>query len=156
GSTLVDSLVYRAQPSWYLSGSSHAGRQYISYGPDAERIEAQVSPLVAYQSLFDNFTPEEGDAQLTHDFRQRARVSVLDLIGDKRDRVLVGLSQQDRERLERHYDELRDLENRIDGAGELATGECSRPTAPGDDPAIGGDNAGSGSDSIATNTGYSD
>ncbi len=157
GTTLLDSLVYRAQPSWYLAGSSYAGRQYISYGPGAERIEAQVSPLVAYQSLFDNFTPEQGqDAQATHDFRQRARLSVLDLIGNKRDRVLIGLSQIDRQRIERHYDELRDLESRIDGASQLSAGSCSRPGMPADDPAIGGDNSGSGSDSIATNTGYSD
>jgi hypothetical protein len=155
GQTLFDSLVYRAQPSWYLSGSSYAGRQYLSYGPGAERIEAQVSPQVAFQAMFDNFTPADTGAQAAHDFRQRARSSVLDLIGSKRDRVLLGLSQTDRERLERHYDELRALEQRIDGSGELAAGQCSRPAAPGDDPPIGGDNAGSGSDSIATNTGYS-
>ncbi len=155
GETLIDSLVYRAQPSWYLAGSSYAGRQYISYGPGAERIEAQVSPLVAYQSLFDNFTPDGDAAQAAHDFRQRARASVLDLIGDKRDQVLVGLSSVDRQRIERHYDELRQLESRIDGATELAAGQCIRPDAYSDDPPIGDDNAGSGSDSIATNTGYS-
>jgi hypothetical protein len=155
GNTLIDSLVYRAQPSWYLAGSSYAGRQYISYGAGAERIEAQVSPLVAYQSLFDNFTPDEGEAQVAHDFRQRARASVLDLIGDKRDQVLVGLSTADRQRIERHYDELRQLESRIDGATELAEGQCTRPDPYGDDPPIGADNAGSGSSDIATNTGYS-
>lgn len=156
GSTLIDSLVYRVQPSWYLAGSSYAGRQYISYATGAERIEAQVSPLVAYQALFDNFTPDQADARDAHDFRQRARLSVLDLISERRERVLVGLSQLDRQRVERHYDELRELEMRIDGATELNSGACSRPDAPGDDPPVGGDNAGSGSDSIATNTGYSD
>lgn len=155
GSTLIDSLVYRVQPSWYLAGSSYAGRQYLSYGPDAERIEAQVSPLVAYQALFDNFTPDQDDAREAHDFRRQARLSVLDLIGEKRERVLLGLSQVDRERLQRHYDELRELELRIDSSMELDAGACQRPDAPSDDPPIGGDNAGSGSDAIATNTGYS-
>lgn len=159
GQTLVDSLVLRAQPSWYLADSSYAGRQYISYDENAEPIEAQVSPLVAYQSLFDNFDPgmgEDPETQAVHDYRHRARLSVLDLIGDKRDRVLVGLGQADRQRVERHYDELRDLEQRIDSADTLMGGACLRPSAPGDDPPIGGDNAGSGSDSIATNTGYSE
>jgi hypothetical protein len=155
GQTLIDSLVYRAQPSWYLSGSSFSGRQYISYSAAGEPIEAQVSPAVAYQALFDNFTPDDTSAQAAHDFRKRARLSVLDLIAEKRDRVLTGLSAADRIRVERHYDELRALELRIEGATDLAAGECSRPTAPGEDPPIGGDNAGSGSDTIASNTGYS-
>jgi len=155
GQTLIDSLVYRVQPSWYLAGSSYAGRQYISYGPDAARIEAQVSPLVAYQALFDNFTPDDSAAQEAHEFRRSARLSVLDLIESKRQRVLTGLGAADRVRLERHYDELRELEMRVDAATALPTGECSKPDAYGDDPPIGGDNAGLTSDEIATNTGYS-
>lgn len=156
GQTLIPSLVYRAQPSWYLSGSSYAGRQYISYGPGASRIEAQVSPLVAFQSLFDNFSGDTDlESRAVHDFRRRARLSVLDLIAQQRQDVLVGLSTTDRQRLEQHYDELRSLEQRIDGATELDGGECQRPDSPGDDPPIGGNNAGLGSDSIATNTGYS-
>lgn len=156
GQTLIPSLVYRAQPSWYLSGSSYAGRQYLSYGPGATRIEAQVSPMVAYQSLFDNFSANgDAEAHAMHEFRRRARLSVLDLISDQRQQVLVGLSSSDRQRLERHYDELRSLEQRIDGATELGGDECIKPDSPGEDPAIGGNNAGLGSDSIATNTGYS-
>lgn len=155
GATLFDSLVYRAQPSWYLSGSSYSGRQYISYRGDGDPIEAQVSPLVAYQSLFANFSPEEPEANAAFDLRKRARLSVLDLVSERREQVLTGLSSADRQRLEQHYDELRDLERRVDGATELGGGACGLPTNPGEDPAVGGDNAGSGSDSIATNTGYS-
>lgn len=156
GQTLLDSLIYRAQPSWYLSGSSYAGRQYLSYDQNVEPLEAQVSPLVAYQALFDNFMPDDEAAQAVHDFRQRARISVLDLIEERRQSVLLGLGQADRERLERHYEELRALEQRIDGATELMGGQCQRLTTPDADPAIGGDNAGSGSDTIASNTGYSE
>ncbi len=155
GSTLFDSLVYRAQPSWYLSGSSYAGRQYISYRAANDPIEALVSPAVAYQSLFANFSPEDEATTAAFELRKRGRLSVLDLVGEKRERVIVGLGTSDRQRIERHYDELRDLERRIDGATELVGGACSLPLDPGDDPAIGGDNSGSGSDSIATNTGYS-
>lgn len=155
GATLVDSLVYRAQPSWYLSGSSYSGRQYISYRGDDDPIEAQVSPQVAYQSLFANFSPDEQGANAAFDLRKRARLSVLDLVDSRRDRVLTGLSATDKQRVEKHYDELRDLERRIDGATELGGGACLLPQDLGADPAVGGDNAGSGSDSIATNTGYS-
>lgn len=155
GQTLFDSLVLRAQPSWYLDGSSFAGRQYISYDANAERIEAQVSPLIAYDSLFSGFTPDDDAAAQALDQRRRTRKSVLDLIEAKQSRVLTGLSQRDRERVERHYDELRELERRIDGAVDLAAGQCQLPTAPGDDPAIGADNAGAGSDTLQPTTGYS-
>ncbi|HET7545669.1 MAG TPA: hypothetical protein VFK05_37635, partial [Polyangiaceae bacterium] len=42
--TTRSSLVLRAQPNWYLSGSEFAGRQYISYGAGAKPIEAQINP----------------------------------------------------------------------------------------------------------------
>jgi hypothetical protein len=154
GATAIDSLVYRAQPSWYLSGSSFSGRQYISYGPNAERIEAQTSPQVAFQSLFDNFG-EPTDGAPVDDYRRRARLSVLDLVGNKREQVLLGLGQNDRQRIERHYDELRDLERRIDAATTPQGSSCVALDDPGADPVVGGDNAGATSDEIATNTGYS-
>ncbi len=155
GATAIDSLVYRAQPSWYLSGSSFAGRQYLSYGPGAERIEAQTSPQVAFQALFDNFAPPASDEPTVDDYRRRARLSVLDLIGSKREQVLVGLGQNDKQRIERHFDELRDLERQIEAAAAPQGEGCALLNDPGADPAVEGDNAGATSDEIATNTGYS-
>jgi hypothetical protein len=157
GQTLVDSLVLRAQPSFYLSGYSFAGRHRISYRDAGDPIEAQDSPQTAYQSIFGSFMPggDDATAQARHDFAQRARRSVLDLITQKRARVLGMVGAADRVRLERHFDEIRALETRISQLPPVATGECGRPADPGTDPAVGGDNAGSGSDSIATNTGYS-
>jgi len=151
----LDSLVLRAQPAWYLSGSSFAGRQYISYRGDGDPVEAQVSPLIVYRSLFEGFTPEDEADVARHDFERRARQSVLSLISDKRARLLGKVSAADRVRLERHFDEIRDLELRIANTPNMG-GACARPTEPGEDPPIGGDNAGAGSDTIATNTGYSD
>src|SRR5689334_5250030 len=154
--TTIDSLVVRAQPAWYLSGSEFAGRQYISYAGDRDPIEAAVSPLIVYGSLFDGFTPgtTSGDAQ--HDFELRAKNSVLSLILDKRDRILNRVGAADKQRLERHFDEIRDLENRINAMPTGGGGACQKPTEPGADPALGADNAGSTADEIATNTGYSD
>ena len=155
GGTLA-SLVVRAQPAWYLSGSSFAGRQYISYKGDASPIEAQVSPSIVYHSLFDGFTPSDMGAVAQHDFDLRARKSLLSLITDKRNRVLGMVGANDKIRLQRHFDEIRDLEIRIAAMPPTVGGQCQHPMDPGADPAVGGDNAGSGSDKIATNTGYSD
>ena len=155
GTTLA-SLVVRAQPVWYLSGSEFAGRQYISYKGDGKPVDAQVSPLIVYKSLFDGFTPgtSAGDAQ--HDFDTRARTSVLSLILAKRDKLIARVGAADKARLEQHFDEIRDLETRL-GAMPVGGGmACQKPTQPGDDPAVGGDNAGATSSEIATNTGYSD
>jgi hypothetical protein len=152
----IASLVVRAQPAWYLSGSSFSGRQYISYKGANQPIEAQPSPALVYHSLFDGFVPTDTAGIAQHDFDLRARKSLLSLITDKRQRVVGMVGANDKIRLERHFDELRDLETRIAAMAPTAGGQCKQPTAPGADPAVGGDNAGSGSDKIATNTGYSD
>jgi hypothetical protein len=155
GKTAVPSLVLRAQPSWYLSGSSYAGRNYISYGEGGTRIESQPSPQIAYRALFTGFAPGDEAERARFDFNQRARRSVLDLVTGKRQSLLGRVGAADRVRLERHFDEIRELELRL-RAVEPTTGACTLPGDPGADPAVGGDNAGSGSDSIGTNTGYSD
>jgi len=151
----LDSLVLRAQPAWYLSGSSFSGRQYISYRGDDDPVEALVSPLLVYRSLFDGFTPGGATEAAAHDFALRARRSVLSLITDKRQALVSRVGAADRVRLERHFDEIRALELRI-ASTPVGDGACQKPGEPAEDAPVGGDNAGSGSDSIATNTGYSD
>jgi Protein of unknown function (DUF1552) len=156
GKTPTPSLVLRAQPVWYLSGSSFSGRQYISYGEGGQRIEAQSSPQIAFNSLFSGFMPSGQAEQEKFAFAQRARKSVLDVVLDKQKKLLGKVSASDRVRLERHFDELRALEQRVSALPPTTGGACVLPTAYGADPSVGGDNAGSGSDTIATNTGYSD
>lgn len=151
---LYDSLVLRAQPSWYLSGSSYSGRQYISYTGAGEPVEAQTSPQTAFMTLFGNFTPDNAEDAARLDFELRGRRSVLDLISSKRQALLGKVGAADRIRLERHFDEIRELELRISGI-DPTVAACQVPDDPGQDPPIGGDNAGSTSDSIDTNTGYS-
>lgn len=155
GTTLA-SLVVRAQPVWYLSGSDFAGRQYVSYTGDAAPVEAQVSPLIVYRSLFGNFQPTTSAADAQHDFDLRARTSVLSLVLDKRDQLLARVGAADKARLEEHFDQIRDLETRLSAMPTMTGGACQLPAEPGDDPPVGGNNAGSTSDEIATNTGYSD
>jgi len=152
----IGALVVRAQPAWYLSGSSFSGRQYISYRGNADPIEAQTSPSIVYHSLFDGFTPVDAAARAQHEFDLRARQSVLSLITDKRSRVLGMVGKTDKTRLERHFDEIRDLELRIAAMPPVTGGQCQAPQDPGPDLPVGGNNAGAGSDTIATNTGYSD
>ncbi len=154
--SLYDSLVFRVQPSWYLSGSSYAGRQYISYSGPGEAVEAQVSPQNAFMTLFGNFTPDNAEDIARLDFELRGRRSVLDLVTAKRQGILGRVGAADRIRLEQHFDELRDLEMRIEALDPGGIPSCTLPPDPGADPEIGGNNAGSGSSEIDTNTGYSE
>jgi hypothetical protein len=158
GRTRIESLVYRAQPSWYLSGSSYSGRQYISYragGGNAGRIEAQDRPQVAVQQLFQGFVPPDSGDAIRFDFNRRAKLSVLDLILDKRQSLLAKVGVADRRRLDLHFTQIRKLETDAMMIQPPPVGSCRILPDPGPDPSIGGDNAGSDSGSIGTNTGYS-
>lgn len=155
GKTALPSLVLRAQPSFYLSGYSFSGRHRISYKGANDPIEAQDSPRTAFQTVFANFMPADNAARAKFEWTQRSRRSVLDLITQKRQKLLGKLGAADQQRLGRHFDEIRALEKRIADLPLQADGACQRPNDPGTDPAVGGDNAGAGSDSIATTTGYS-
>jgi hypothetical protein len=159
GQTTHKSLVVRAQPAFYVSGYSFAGRQYISYGPGggrSARIEAQASPQVAFRSLFTGFVPDGDEEAARFDFEMRARRSVLDLVLEKRAKLVNDVGQADRERLERHFDEIRDLETRINAIPPVASGQCVVPPDPGTDPPIGGDHDGGGTGSVTPGSGYSD
>ncbi len=161
GQTIHRDLVLRAQVPFYLTGYDHAGRQYISYrgsGGTAGRVEAQTSPRNAYMALFGSFVPPDDEAaQARLDFELRSRRSVLDLVGASRQRLLGQVGSFDRQRLERHFDEIRALEERLAATPPVAGGTCIKPDDPGPDPAIGGDNPGSTSDDITSpSTGYSD
>jgi hypothetical protein len=156
GKTLIDSLVVRAQPSWYLAGSSYAGRQYLSYAAAGKPIESQTNPQTVFNSLFANFKPVGGDAIALADFERRAELSVLSLIRERRQALINKVGKADRIRLEGYFDQIRDLETRIGAIAVNQTATCSKPTDPGNNWPIGSDNAGNGGAELQTNTGYSD
>jgi hypothetical protein len=82
---------------------------------------------------------------------------VLDFVMEKRQRLVATVGRADQQRLNQHFDEIRALEQRVAAItvpppAQLA---CRRPATPVDPP-VGGNNAGAGSGSISTTTGYSD
>lgn len=159
GGTPRSSIVLRAQPSFYLSGFDFAGREFVSYttAGNQGRIAAQTNHQIAWQSLFGNFVPpDDVGAAAIQDFNKRKRLSVLDLVMRKREAILGKVGAADRIRLERHFDELRALEQRVAAIPPPQTGTCQLVPDPGVDNVLGADNDGSGSDTIQQNTGYSD
>ncbi len=157
------SLVYRAQAAWYLSVAAASGRDYLSYKKEASGrtvpIPAATSPAAAFKALFGGFMPPPGGSGTPSlDLRTRARRSVLDLVRGNVQTLLPRLGQSDRARLQRHFDEIRDLERRIGALPPATAGlACRRPTDPVADPVVGGSQPGAttGGISFNTNNGYS-
>lgn len=163
GATPFKSLVYRVQADWYLSVSAPYGRDMISYKIDTTNrlvpIPPQTSPRQAFQALFGNFTPPGTDpaAAAAIDFDKRSRRSVLDLVLGDANRMMPKLGTKDRQRMQQHLDEIRQLETRISAIPPPQTGVCQKPMDPGADPGVGapqGTDA-NGDNTYTQNLGYS-
>lgn len=143
GTTPFKSLIYRVQADWYLSVSAPYGRDMISYKIDSTNklvpIPPQTSPRQAFMALFGNFTPPGTDtaAAAALDFDKRSRRSVLDLVLGDANRMLPKLGAADKLRMQRHLDEVRQLEVRIAAIPPPQTGVCVKPSDPGADPGVG-------------------
>ncbi len=143
GDTRHRVLAYRVQPVSYVGGnqiSGDSGRLSWRREPDGSLHPQDpiVSPRVAYESLFGGFVPRRP--------RQASRVrrllderrSVLDLVGEDMQRLMARLGQTDRARMERHFEEVRGLERRLQpfSAGR-ASRNCRMPEPPGTEEAFG-------------------
>ncbi len=159
--TTFKSLVYRVQASWYLDQSAPYGRDVISYkkntsGTGVTGIVSTVSPRAAFDSLFQSFTPVDPAEAARRAFLLKQRKSVLDLVGHKTEKLMGTLGNADKQRMQRHLDEVRDLERRISAIAPDGGGACAMLPDPGADPAVGGNQTVNGGTGFDVNAGYSD
>jgi hypothetical protein len=144
GDTRFESLTYRVQASNYLSGASaetQLDRATLSFAErDGEivRVTAQTSPKQAYESLFTGFTPGDDAAAAAAVLELEKRRSILDVVDRNMSGLLPRLGSWDRQRLERHYDEVRALEKLVSEPPPAQGASCLLPEDPGEDPAVGG------------------
>jgi len=162
GATTFKNLTYRVQAGWYLSVSAPYGRDLMSYRDNGaggvEPVPATVSPKQAFDALFYNFTPDQTPEQAAaQELAWRKRKSVLDLVRGNAERLTKRLGGADQRRIERHLDELRALEIRVNAAPPVAQGACKPPMDPGNDPSLGGAQGvdADGNNTYNTNLGYS-
>jgi len=153
-------LTYRVQAAFYRGTNGTGGtRGQMSArlnGGNLERITPQFSPKLAFQDLFTGFAPPDPAEAAAAQFLLSRRRSVIDLVKGDTERLLPRLGAADKIRLERHFDELRALENKLQGT-DLPDGTgCELLPDPGEDPAIGGaiDNGDTGG--YASNGAWSD
>jgi hypothetical protein len=159
-------LSYRVQAEAYRGGGNVG---VISWRGKGSKNDPTVSPSLAFNNLFSGFTPPTVPGPTTPTTPatpvdpEKLRLykedrSILDLIRGNADRLQARLGLADRQRLDRHFEEIRELEKRLGsipgdlpgmmtpppGPPAAGTG-CSLPARPGADPAISlGDIADSG------------
>ena len=136
-------LAYRIQASYYQAGYTFSWDGVMSYedtGSGVEPFLPNGSPKGAFEALFYNFDkPDDPVAAAEQDRRWRMRKSVLDVVRGNTERLIERLGVADQRRLERHYDEIRDLEKRISALPPSPHGSCQPLPHPGEDPAVGTD-----------------
>ncbi len=135
------SLNYRVQLERY-NGAYARIKGYMSFrkgaGGNVEPNTPIVSPRVAYNQLFEGFTapstdPKQTDARALLLEQNR---SVLDVVSEGGRRLLTRLGTADKQRLQRHFDELRELERRLGQVpNQAASMLCRQLQDPGVDPA---------------------
>lgn len=130
-------LVYRVQPVKYVGdngGGGDAGR--VSWRDNAgtlEAVESNASPRLAFESLFSTFVPPDDSAAQAALHRRR---KVLAMLRARTETLLPRLGVADQQRMDRHYDEILALEDRVNQITDLS-GACQPPADPGEDPPIG-------------------
>lgn len=160
GTTFPGGLQYQVQASWYLTNSAPYGRDVLSYKRDGGGAlvpnPGQTSPQAAWQALFTGFIPPDpGDASAALRDLEKRR-SVLDRVMSHMDTLRPQLGMADRARLDRHFEEVRDLELRLSATPPDQTLECMMLPDPGPDSPVGGNNNEASGDGFDINAGWSD
>lgn len=135
-------LTYRVQAGYYRGSNEGAGsRGRISYRRNVDgeivAVDPIVSPRLAYESLFTGFIPPDPEQAAEALIALRRRKSALDLVIDDAQALIPRLGAADRQRVERHFDELRALETRLEQTAPPVEGACEMLPHPGDDPPMG-------------------
>jgi hypothetical protein len=158
GETLFRNLVYKVQAHSYLGGNGAGGdRSRMSYRMNdgkLEPVDGTTHPKQAYDTLFTGFEPTDPVEKEKRAFELSRRKSVIDLVGTQSEWLMKSLGSEDRRRMEKHYDELRELEKRLHALGPELGGACGWLDDPGSDWPIGNGIEGEGVD-YNVNEGYS-
>ncbi len=163
GATQQPVLVYRAQPRFYY-GSGDGGTDGVisarlNSSSELEQVPPVTSPRVAFESLFSGFIPPDPAEAATAKRLLAMRKSVVDLVATDAGALLPRLGRADKQRMERHFDELRALEGRLNAVNLPDSPACQLLPGAGDDPALGDvlnlDGGGSYTDNFTNSTGYS-
>ena len=135
-------LTYRVQPAYYRGSNGTDGTRGLMSARDngngVEHVPPTFSPQIAFQDLFTGFIPPDPAEAAAAQFLLERRKSVIDLVRGDTERLLGKLGAADKIRMQRHFDELRALENKLNQVAPQSGDTCMMLTDPGADPSIGG------------------
>jgi hypothetical protein len=158
GNTRFRSLELRAQPEVYRENDATFG--IISYRRDPnsgelQPNEPQASPRLAFDSMFTGFTSADPAVAAERAALLEQDRSILDLVRNRAQALIGKLGNADRRRVERHFDEIRDLETRIAELPDMgAVAACAPIADPGADDPVRTTQRGLVEDSIPRYLGY--
>ena len=128
--TQFDRLIFQIDPDPTSYG--------VSYGPEESdngfyvTNNGQTSPAQAYRNLFSNFTTAEPSPEV--ELERRLRIGSLSFAKDQITKLNKKLGAADKQRLEKHFSEIRDLEMRLLNSGMNNSASC-KDIMLGEDPA---------------------
>lgn len=159
--TTFKSLAYQVQAAWYLSGGSAPyGRDILSYKLDANNSvipnPGTINPKTAFDSLFQGFVPPDPAEAAQKAYELAKRKSIIDLVRGDFETLIPQLGKADQVRMQRHLDEIRDLEEKLKAIPPEQTEMCKMLADPGADWPVGGDNESLGGMDYNVNNGFSD
>ena len=162
GNTPFKPLVVRVQASYYVGTAAPGTGDDISWRPTTNGVQAvppRYSPQQLFQALFGNFnaTGLTADQVAEQRWLQESRRSVLDSVNARAQKLRTRLGTADRLRLDAHFQEVRDLEQRVASVAPPMVGLCQKPLDPGADPQVGGgqNTSAEGNITYTQNLGYS-
>jgi hypothetical protein len=153
-------LAYRVQAAYYRGTNGTGGtRGLISVRDNNGKLEQstpQFSPQIAYQDMFSGFIPPDPEEAKKAIRLLNHRKSVIDLVSTDTERLLKLVGAADKQRMERHFDELRALEKRLEQIKTPNGTSCKILPDPGADPPVGGAVDGGDKNGYAANGAWSD
>jgi hypothetical protein len=135
-------LAYRVQAAFYRGNNDTDGQRGLlsarMNNGNLEEVEPTSSNKSAFNSLISGFIPTDPGEAAAAAFLLKRRKSVIDLVRGDTELLVPKLGKADKIRLERHLDELRALELRVNAVTPPDTPGCQPVDDPGEDPVIGG------------------
>lgn len=138
-------LALRVQASPYGIGGAGTFKGVMSYRQNSDGTVSAHNPIVSpdglWNSLFKDLqAPTGGSAPPAGPGPEpRARAAVVDLVRERTKQLMSRVGAADRIRIDQHLGEVSQLEARIREQQDVKPSVgCTKPPAPGDDPAIGG------------------
>lgn len=164
--TTFRSLSYRVQAAVYaetfFNRRDGVSKTQMSYRRDVNNNLVGVSPIssprLAFDGLFAGFKDADPQAQAQRAAALAQRKSVLDLVSDRTASLITRLGPADRMRMEQHFEQIREIERRIDVIPPTSQeASCRRLPDPGADSTIGAARPDERTDgTISTTNSYSD